>query len=113
LQGFPTARGSLPYSSLKIHLPILKEIPLSESKQAFAFANYNNWRERGSEVKNMTPVQEERMRELEDQAVQNYLEETNFDEIDWLDSDEEKKEYCELKNIEIIDFCICGQHKSS
>jgi hypothetical protein len=59
----------------------------------------------------MTPEQEERLRELEDQAVENYLDGTEVDEIDWLSSDEEKKEYCELKNIEIIDVCICGQHK--
>jgi hypothetical protein len=60
----------------------------------------------------MTPEQEERMRELEEQAVANYLEDTDFDAVDWLASDEEIKEYCELKNIEIIDVCICGQHKS-
>jgi hypothetical protein len=59
----------------------------------------------------MTPAQEERLRELEELAVDNYLDGSDFDYIDWLDSDEEKKEYCELKNIEIIDVCICGQHK--
>jgi hypothetical protein len=65
----------------------------------------------------MTPAQEERLRELEEKGVTNYLEETDFAAIDWLDSDEEKKEYCELKNIEIIAcgrpqrICICGLHK--
>jgi hypothetical protein len=29
----------------------IKKIPVSESKQAFAFANYHNERERGKEVK--------------------------------------------------------------
>jgi hypothetical protein len=61
----------------------------------------------------MMHQQEERLGELEDQAVENYLKETDFDAVDRLDSDEERKEYCELKNVEIIDFCICGQHKSS
>jgi hypothetical protein len=59
----------------------------------------------------MTPAQEERLRELRDKAVANYLEDTDFAAVDWLDSDAEKKEYCELKQIEILDFCICGQHK--
>jgi hypothetical protein len=31
----------VPRSACKIHFPILKNIPVSESKQAFAFANYN------------------------------------------------------------------------
>ena len=39
----------------------------------------------------MTQEQEERLRELEDQAVENYLEETDFAAVDWLDSDEEKR----------------------
>jgi hypothetical protein len=50
LQGFPTAHRSLPYSSLPIHLPVFIDFPLSESKQAIAFAIYNNEREQGKGV---------------------------------------------------------------
>jgi hypothetical protein len=32
-QEFPTAHRSLPYSFLKIHLPILKDIPIREGKE--------------------------------------------------------------------------------
>jgi hypothetical protein len=43
----------------------------------------------------MTPAQEERLQELEEQAVANYLDGTDFDWVDWLDTDEEKKEVIE------------------
>jgi hypothetical protein len=49
-QGFPTARGSLPYYSWTIHFPVFREIPVSESKQAFAFANYYNEQGEGKKV---------------------------------------------------------------
>jgi hypothetical protein len=42
--------GACRIPPFRIHFPILKNIPVSESKQAFAFANYYNWWERGLEV---------------------------------------------------------------
>jgi hypothetical protein len=35
--------------------------------------------------------------ELEDQAVENYLDDTDFDAIDWLNTTEEKKNTANLK----------------
>jgi hypothetical protein len=65
----------------------------------------------------MTEEQQKRVQELEEQAKNNLFEARDYAAVDWLDTDEEKKEYCELKDIQLMacgrlkSICICGLHK--
>ena len=54
---------------------------------------------------------EERMRELENQAVDNFLDDSCFDAIEWL-PEEDKSKYCELRYfVGATVSCICGDHE--
>jgi hypothetical protein len=60
----------------------------------------------------MTPAQEERLRELEQQAIDAFLDDSNFQVEEWLNKDD-AKEYCELYNMQHEEaICLCGQHES-
>jgi hypothetical protein len=60
----------------------------------------------------MTPAQEERLRKLEQQAIDAFLDDANFQVEAWLNKDE-AKEYCELYNMQHQEAtCLCGQHGS-
>lgn len=58
----------------------------------------------------MNGIQEERLRELEDVAIDICLEAIKFNPSLYLEG-EELKEYCELYNtcMETLD-CVCGKH---
>jgi hypothetical protein len=60
----------------------------------------------------MTPLQEERLRTLEQQAIDAFLDDANFQVEEWLNKDD-AKEYCELYNMQHEEAnCLCGQHES-
>jgi hypothetical protein len=59
----------------------------------------------------MTKKQLTRLDDLANEAINRYLDKTDFSVTDWLDK-KEAKEYCELSNLQFTDdkSCQCGQH---
>jgi succinate dehydrogenase flavin-adding protein (antitoxin of CptAB toxin-antitoxin module) len=61
-------------------------------------------------VKNMTKKQMARLEQLENEAIDRYLDKSNWDLCEWL-SDKERVEYCKLYNMQYEEKnCVCGQH---
>jgi hypothetical protein len=49
---------------------------------------------------------------LEQQAIDAFLDDANFQVEEWLNKDD-AKEYCELYNMQHEEaLCLCGQHES-